>query len=188
MKATYTKVEGSAYLTRVKELLEMLQGSQHALPLSFSSLVQAALHVLLMPLVDGCLPTGQEALPQNDVRTVVLHQQPHDPGTRHIHVHEWYPAAQACNTLSTKESVTGSDASESRTHYDTSPAAKNTSHTRTRMESCSPNLATRWKLNRACQQARSTKLWLLKMHLWCIQQHCTEDTAICNLIERPASQ
>ena len=69
------------HLTGVKELLEMLQGSQHPLALFFTSLVQAALHVLLMPLVDRGLPTGQEALPQDDIRTVVLDQQPHDPAT-----------------------------------------------------------------------------------------------------------
>jgi len=39
MKVAYMKVEGSAYLTRVEELLEMLQSSQQALPFFFSSLV-----------------------------------------------------------------------------------------------------------------------------------------------------
>ena len=42
----------SAYLAWVEQLLEVLQGRQYALPLFFAAVIEAALHILLMPLID----------------------------------------------------------------------------------------------------------------------------------------
>ena len=79
--APWGAVTGLLYLTRVKQLLEVLKSSHDPFAVFLPRSVQAAVHVLLVPFIDGGLSTGQEALSKDDVRAVVLEQQPHDPAT-----------------------------------------------------------------------------------------------------------
>ena len=69
------------HLSRIKQLPELVKGCSEPFAFCPGLVVHRSLHVLLMPLVDRSLTTCQEPLSQDDKGTVILLQQPHDPGT-----------------------------------------------------------------------------------------------------------
>lgn len=80
------------YLSGIKQLLEVLQGSNDALAFLLSLTANACLHVLLVPLIDRRFTTGQEPLSKNDEGAIILDQEPHNPETGDIHIDKWQPA------------------------------------------------------------------------------------------------